>query len=83
MFAMHRQISRIRAERMLDAAQAAAYPHLGKGASEWFNGVLDRAHGVVATASGAMERLNWNGKVVSISAFKRSAAQTWGRAVGR
>lgn len=74
---MHAQISRVRAERMLDAAQAAAYPHMGKGASRWFNELLDRAAGVVTWAGEQVERLSWNGKVVSISAFKREAAQTW------
>ena len=83
MFAMHRQIDRIRAERMLDAAQAAAYPHLGKGASEWFNRVLDRAQGAVTVAGEQLERLHWNGKIVSIAAFKTTATRTWGKAVGR
>lgn len=83
MFAMHRQISRIRAERMLDAAQAAAYPHLGKGASEWFNSVLDRAQGAVDDDGDVLERLHWNGKIVSIGSFKSQAVQTWGKAVGR
>jgi len=84
MFAMHAQIGRIRAERMLDAAQAAAYPHLGKGASEWFESVLDRAQGVVAALAGeAGERLHWNGKVVSIAGFKAQAARTFGKALGR
>lgn len=83
MFAMHRQISRIRAERMLDAAQAAAYPHLGKGASEWFNSVLDRAQGAVDDDGDGLERLHWNGKIVSIGSFKSQAVQTWGKAVGR
>jgi len=79
MFAMHAQISRVRAERMLDAAQAAAYPHMGKGASRWFNDLLDRASGVVSWAGEQIERLSWNGKVVSIASFKSKAGQEWGR----
>lgn len=71
MFAMHAQITRVRAERMLDAAQAAAYPHLGKGAKEWLDGLIERVQGVVTEARDIAEQLHWNGKVVDIRTFKR------------
>jgi hypothetical protein len=84
MLAMYHQIDRVRAVRQLDAAQAAAYPHMDKVGTRWLDGVLERARGIVEdVAEAAGEQLHWNGKVVSIAGFKRQAARAFGKAVGR
>jgi uncharacterized membrane protein len=84
MLAAYAQIQRIRAERMLDQAQAAAYPHMGQGAKRWLDETIDRAMGIVSQVAEAVEeQLHWNGKVVSIRGFKRQAQWAWGKAVGR
>ena len=73
MLAAYAQIGRVQAHRMLDAAQAAAYPHLtSRGASGWLNGLIERVRGVVtATHEAAGEALHWNGKVVDLRTFRR------------
>ena len=38
-------MDRIAAGRLIDAAQAAAYPHMGKGASKWINAQIGRLDG--------------------------------------
>lgn len=71
MLAAYAQIDRTRAHRMLDAAQAAAYPYMGDGAKRWLDGLIERVRGVVSEVGSAVEELHWNGKVVDISQFRK------------
>lgn len=72
MLAAYDQIERVRALRMLDAAQAAMYPQMsGQGAKNWLDGLLERCRGVVADVREVVEELHWNGKVVDIRHFQK------------
>jgi hypothetical protein len=72
MFAAHvREMESIGAERILDAAQAAAAVHAGR---EWWDKMLARARGVAVEAVRRVVPLfTWNGRGINSSAGLRKA----------
>lgn len=51
MYALLDEIPRLRAQQMLDAAQASVYPHLTKeSAQRWWNGLVQQAQRTVRDA---------------------------------
>lgn len=81
MAALYAEIPRIRAERLLDAAQAASFPHLSKeGRARWLRSA-GRFSRRAATAAAATQHagLTWNGvPIPSREAFKARLAFAFG-----
>lgn len=69
MFVAHdRMLDRLRAERMLDAAEVAAVSQMGKAASGWFDRMLAAARGAaVEVVRRAFPLFTWNGQGVNTS----------------
>lgn len=78
MIALWRQVPRIRAERQLDAARAAAYPYMDSEGRKEFNAHImdilnEQQHQAADWAS-----LRINGKGMSIGAFKANMSKLLG-----
>lgn len=69
MFVAHvTQLEPLRAERLLDAAQAASVPHMGKEAAGWFERLTAQARGMAAeVVKRAFPMFTWNGAAVNTS----------------
>lgn len=75
-FALYDNLDRVRAERVLDAAAAAAYPHLTKsGSRQWLHDWTRRAQRVVRATA---EVFSWNGRPVTPDALKQRLRQALG-----
>jgi hypothetical protein len=66
--AIVREMEPIRAERLLDAAQAASVPHMGKEAARWWDRTVAAARGLareIVERAGPL--FTWNGSAVNSS----------------
>lgn len=63
-----RQMPVLRAERLLDAAQAASVPHMGREAQGWYDRMIAAARGVVEdVVRRAAPMFTWNGRKLGSS----------------
>lgn len=79
MLAYAEAMPRVDAQRMLDAAQAAAFPHRTKdNAASWLRDLGRVIQAARQTVSDAAE-FRWNGRPVSLGGLKRRMARAFGR----
>lgn len=80
MRALYDEIPRIRAERLLDAAQAASFPHLDRtGQTRWLQSVGRVSSRAAMAAGKSLGGLTWNGQVVPTrEGFTRRLAMAFG-----
>lgn len=80
MLALHARIDRVRAERLLDAAQAAAYPSMGEHGKGFIDGLIERCRGVVAEAAVQVEQVIWNKRVLgTANAIRGQVMKSFGK----
>lgn len=74
MFVAHtKHLEPLKAERLLDAAEAASVPHMGKEAAGWFDRMIAAARGMAAEVVRRAEPLfTWNSQPVHTSAGLRA-----------
>lgn len=78
MLRMYEDVGRVRAQEKLDAAEAAAYPHMGKAMGEWAGRLSQMASRRIYTPMGARSPFTVNGMVVRPG----NLAQAYRRALG-
>jgi hypothetical protein len=73
------QIPEMRAERMMDAALAAAYPHMGSFAEEWWDMLQDAANPKERHAPRQIPPIRLNGVPMRMPRLRRELSEQLGQ----